>query len=498
VFGSYLMTDTEFFKNKYTYDYVFDDAVRTFGVTKSVALDIKYAISGIPIKELAPVDDIDEDPNPTEYAEHKLNIDWEGFWDSIGNNSGLNSAASVVTSTKASQENEYTGLFEGKNLVLITVESFSKELIREDFFPLIYKMANEGIVVEDYYHPFWGGSTTSGETAILTGLIPTDGAKTMQNTLGKNNNYTLAPMLSQRNYSCIAYHNGDYDYYSRYKTHPSLGFSAFYSYGSGMEDWLTDTWPRGDLEMFRFIEEDVKNYDNFYAYIMTFSGHGLYNFTGNEIGKKNRSLLQGTEYYNQKRIGGYIACSMDLELGLEEFVASLEERGVLENTVFVLTTDHYAYALQNGDAWLNDRNYLEDLFGYYPDTQIKRDHNALIIWSPCLAEQENQIVVSDPCSAIDILPTLLNLFGVEYDSRIYAGRDILSDEDPLVIWANSSWLTDKGSYDSTTGVFTPNEGEAIPDNYVQEISDKVRNKMTLSRNFISNDFYKYIEDNIKE
>ncbi len=489
--GTSAITATHLAKNKYTYDFVFDDAVRNFGVSNALYLDVKYMITGIPEtpKDYASAGNNKEEA--VDYGKNQMAVDWGK---TTSSDSSVQSLISYLNKTPADSKNEYTGLLKDKNVILITIESFSKELLREDYFPLLTRMATKGIVVEDYYHPFWGGSTTSGEAAILTGCIPMDGAKTIQKTIHNNNCYTLANILGKEGYRTVAYHNGDFDFYNRSVTHPALGFEKFYSYGTGMEKALHDTWPRSDLEMFEFITEDLKNYDKFCAYIMTFSGHGLYNFTGNEIAVKNKEAVKDLTY--GKQINGYFACSLDFEYGMELLVKDLEERGVLEDTVFVMTADHYAYALQNGDAWHNDRNYLEDLFGYYPNTPMRRDHNALIIWSPCLEEREEPITVSGPCYAPDILPTVLNLMGADFDSRFYAGRDILSDTDPLVIWANSSWLTEEGFYDASTGKFTPAEGHQANPEYIEKIKEVVRDKVNYSRNSIRTDLFKYIEPNI--
>ena len=477
---------------RYTYEYNFSDAVRSFGLSNAIYLDVKYAGSGVP-----------EAPRSIyggkiyysdEESRNMLKVDWDGLEKAVkGTDREL--TAEIIEYTESTEKNEFTGMFKGKNLIQITIESFSEELLNTGYFPLVKRMAENGIVVEDFYHPFWGGSTTSGEAAVLLGFIPTDGAASMVNVVGKNNEYTLAEDFNKLGYRTVAYHNGDEYYYKRTVTHPAIGFREFYSDGTGMEDYLVSAeWPRSDADMFRFIIDDMEanGGGNFYAYIMTFSGHGLYNFFGNEVSVKNRKLLEGSEYYHLSQVGGYVACSLDFELGLEMLYDYLDEKGILQDTVFVMTDDHYPYALQKGSAWYNDRNYLTDLYGYEPLTQPQRDHNSLIIWSPFLETlgEEERIVVKDPVYALDIVPTLKNLFGIDYDSRIFTGRDILSDSDALVIWANSSWMTDRGYYDSAEGVFYPkDENETVSASYIEEIKQKVRDKMTVSRNFVNTDFY---------
>ena len=95
-------------------------------------------------------------------------------------------------------------------------------------------------------------------------------------------------------------------------------------------------------------------------------------------------------------------------------------------------------------------------------------------------------------SSLDILPTVLNLFGVEYDSRLLMGRDILSDSEPLVIFSDRSFITDKGRYNAVTGVFTPNENVEIPDEYVEKINSIIYKKYQMSRLILENDYYKKV------
>ena len=159
----------------------------------------------------------------------------------------------------------------------------------------------------------------------------------------------------------------------------------------------------------------------------------------------------------------------------------------------MLSSDHYPYFLQEPVAW-GGEDYTKYLYGYQYSNCFERDHSALIIWSPCLEEMDEQIVVSEPTSQIDILPTLLNLFGLEFDSRVYAGRDVLSDSMGIAIWSDSSWKTTEGYYLASKGEFKLYEGSSVEDAdaYFNEIQSIVRNKIYLSRNFITADLYRYL------
>lgn len=95
-------------------------------------------------------------------------------------------------------------------------------------------------------------------------------------------------------------------------------------------------------------------------------------------------------------------------------------------------------------------------------------------------------------SSLDVLPTVLNLFGAEFDSRLLMGRDILSDTEPLVIFSDRSFITDKGKYNAVTEEFIPNEGVTVEDGYVDKINAIIYKKYQISRLILENDYYRHI------
>ena len=168
----------------------------------------------------------------------------------------------------------------------------------------------------------------------------------------------------------------------------------------------------------------------------------------------------------------------------------LEKAGIADDTVIVISADHYPYGLDPSDTWGNDKNYLAELYGVRYVTEERRDRNTLIIWSGCVESMD--IVVDSPVYSLDILPTLSNLFGLEYDSRLLPGRDVFSEEEPLVYWPNGSWKTDKGYYNANKGTFTPNEGLEVEEGYVERIKALVSNKQTFSRGVQNYNYYDVI------
>lgn len=484
--------------------YNFDDAVHTFGLTNAFALDFLDTIgggnnSGFDFEEIDTPDteadtsegtgtdtDTVEPPPVVEYGKNEVDIDFSALAESESR-SDVSKVHSYIAGQTPTSQNEYTGLFEGKNLILITAEAFSEEIIDPVMTPTLYRLANKGIQFKDYYQPAWGGSTSTGEYSVLMGLVPTAGVKSMKNTIDHNLYLTMGNQLSRLGYTSLAYHNNSYTYYSRNLTHTNFGYSEFIGMGNGMEEGVRSRWPASDEEMMRFTFDKYVDKEPFNIYYMTVSGHCLYNWTGNSMSKLNKDTFADMDA--SETIKAYYAANYELEKGLSYIVSELDRRGMADDTVIVISTDHYPYGLENSETWGNDRDYLAELYGYEATDIFKRDHSALIIWSGCLEDREEPIVVDTPVYSLDILPTLSNLFGLEYDSRLLVGRDVFSEAEPLVIWTNYSWKTDKGSYDASTGRFTAAEGAEVDDAYVKRIKSIVGNKINYSKSVISLDYY---------
>lgn len=482
---------------KYSYEYAFNDGILGFGVLASTELNGLYSLTGFPKAPVTKLPDRAAKGGgshgaPAFHGLNKLDLDFDSLMAAAPNKT-IKDIHEYVASQQATAKNEYTGLFEGKNLIVICAETFSREAVDESHTPVLWHMATEGILIEDFYQPFWGGSTTSGEFAVLTGLVPVNHANSMQQTIGAHNYECVGFYLQDMGYTSLSYHNGDYDYYNRYKTHPCLGFTDFISNGTGMEDGLTDTWPPSDTEMIEFTYKDWIEDEKFYAYYMTYSGHSIYNFTKHEMAIKHKDKVQDLD--NSTKIKAYRASQLELEEMVALLVQHLEEAGRLEDTLIVIAPDHYPYALQNSMVWANDRDYVRELYGYEASNEMLRDHNQLIIWSPCLEEMEEQIVVSEPVCSTDIVPTILNLMGASFDSRIYPGRDILSSEEGLVLWNSYSWKTSKGFYNANTGKFTAADGETVSQDYINETKEIVRNKIKYCKNVLDNDYFQYLFPN---
>ncbi len=468
--------------------YEFDGATQTFGLFESTALDTQYALSGNPAAESFTLEESENPTNPEDDTEadayHVMDIDFDALIEEA-DSEAIQTIHEYVRDLTPSAKNEYTGLFAGKNLITICAESFSLQVIDEELTPTLYRLATKGIQFTDFYQPSWGGSTSTGEYSLLTGLVPTNSTDSMRDTIGDNMYFTTGNQLQRLGYTSLAFHNGSYDYYERDKTHTNLGYDQFLAWGNGMEN-LLPAWSE-DEDTFRATLETYINDPPFNAYYMTISGHCPYTadypLTEQNIDRV-RDVL-GDEYEDTTLY--YFCYQLELEDALTTMVDMLEEAGIADDTVIVLCADHYPYGLAKSTTFGNRKDYLPDLYQVDTYDRFVRDQNALIIWSGSI--EDMGLTVDTPTYSLDILPTLSNLFGLEYDSRLLVGRDVFSDEEPLCIWTDHSFLTEKGYYDASTGEFVPTTDEEVTDAYLEEMRTTVANKIAFSAAVPRYDYY---------
>ncbi|MCR4787100.1 MAG: sulfatase-like hydrolase/transferase [Lachnospiraceae bacterium] len=470
-------------------------------ITEEETVVAEAEISETPEVE-EPAEEVIEEPEPEEvieveppkeewasyYGVNALDIDFAALAESTsGTKKDLDN---YVASQTPSSKNKYTGLFKGKNLIFFSAEAFSGDIIDPELTPTLYRLSTKGIQIPDYYQPAIAG-TTGGEYANIFGMIPANGGKSMKEMTAQNTWITIGNRLNDEGYYGKAYHNNSGEVYGRYQTHNRLGYSeGFEAVGNGMEQYLSGSgFPQSDLEMMQGTLPTYIDKQPFNIYYMTVSGHGQYGRKINRMSAKNYERVENLGY--SEIVKCYIANNLELEDALTYTVNELERAGIADDTVIVLGADHFPYSLDN-DAALGNMPALSELYGYNVTNYIERDHNRLIIWSGCL-EDEDPIIVDEPVFSPDILPTLCNLFGVEFDSRLLPGRDIFSDKEALIFTGGYDWKTSLGTYIAKKNEFTPASPDVIvPEGYVDRIKSEVRNRMAYCKGVLSCAYFDHV------
>lgn len=490
----------------YRESFIPDTTVTQFGVLTTLRLDITQSIFGLEETE-------DEDSNyippstgdesdipvmgdasvilptvsvevPIVYEPNVMDIDFDDLIANETNNTLL-AAHKYFAGKEPTMQNEYTGMFEGKNLILLTGEAFWIGAVNEKYTPTLYKLANEAFVFENFYNPLWYYSTADGEYAHTTGLIPTNQVKISQKYAGQNDismYFSMGNQLGALGYPTMAYHNNTATYYGRHLSHPNLGYEYIAS-DTGLD--VKMTWPQSDLEMMELtLPQALAGEKPFHNYYMTISGHLNYNFTGNQMAKKHKDAVADLDMSDAAK--AYIACHIELDKALEYTLKTLEEAGELENTVIVLSGDHYPYGLDDFAP------AMDELAGEgTQESEWEKHRSSLILWSGDMANEE-PIIIEKPCSSIDVNPTLSNLFGLDYDSRLMSGQDILSDAPGLVVFNNKSFITELGRYSAKKDEFYPNEGAVIPEEYASDVYSHITSMMKYATRILVEDYYREI------
>lgn len=379
-------------------------------------------------------------------------------------------------------ENEYTGMFEGYNVVFVTAESLSPYCISEEYTPTLYKIMNEGFVFENFYNPMWYHSTIDGEYVNCLSQYPSSSEWSFYKSAETYQPYALGNALKDEGYKSLAYHDFNFYYYNRSETHENMGYD-FKAIDYGLE--IPYNSPYSDLDTMKAVYKEVINSDHFVMYFMSFSGHLPYDWDYNAMSLKNKEevekLTEGKDYTEEQK--AYIAAQMELDKSLEFLIDELDKAGKLENTLFVVTPDHYPYGLSKSD--------YDDLAGDEVSNDTFKHHKSCLgIWS---ASMDEPVKVDKLCASVDVLPTVLNLMGVNYDSRFLMGDDILSESEELVIFSDHSFMTDKIKYNTKTGdaIYLVDKYK-VPDTYVEEMIDTVEEKISISNMIIDEDFFKIV------
>lgn len=384
----------------------------------------------------------------------------------------------------------YTGKYKDKNLILLQLEGTDNWLITEKDTPTLYNMMNNSINFTNHYSYYnGGGSTFNSEFAVNTGFITP--LSYTQNAYTFNKNYfpySLANLFKASDYSVNAFHMNDSEYYSRGTNYKNWGYENYY----GLKDLGTYKDDSYTLDRELILNETFQgkmfNNEKFVDYIITYSGH--LPFT-TEKGVCKKLVIEDilAEEKLEELPKDYILPEMteedcarrqakETDYMVELLLNTLQEKGLIENTVIVVFTDHYLYTL-------SDQTILD---------KYKETSNNLINKTPFFIwdNGETKKKITSVTSQLNIMPTLLNLFGLEYHPNYYIGEDALNNNyHGIVFFSDYSWYDGNVYVDG--GIVTNNKNIdqiALEDKnyYINYIIRK--NDLTLKYNY-----FKKIETN---
>ena len=449
--------------------------VNKLGLLTEFRLDIERYVLGF--EEKTTVDDnvsgqpVNE-PEEKRVEYNKLDLSF----DSLDENT-----KSYLMNRSVTAKNDYTGIFEGKNLIYILAEGFNEIAVDEELTPTLYKLVNNGFVFSNYYSPVFM-STTGGEFQFSTSLIPTQKNLSDWKNGKTTFSYAVGNVFNELDYSVYAFHDWTYTYYKRNVTMKTLGYDNYVGCRNGLEKEMNcKIWPPSDIEMIDATIDDYINDEHFAVYYITVSGHAEYNFIGNNMAVKNKSAVNDLEY--SEGIRAYLATQIELDKALEKLLQYLEEYNRLDDTVIVLSGDHYPYTLSV--------DQMNEISSYTKDLVFEVNKSNLILYNSATPSER----IDKLACSVDVLPTILNMFNVPYDSRLLMGSDIMSEHESLVIFNDYSWISEKGRYSTRTGKFAPIDGTEVDEEYVAKMNREVRNRVNASGSIVANNYYEKILNN---
>lgn len=479
--GTEMFSDEDYYRSG---EIATNQNVQRFGLLTTIRLELTRHAKTEEQDYYIPEETQGENPaqEPAEVKYNVMNIDFDALNAMTEDKKllAINDYCSKVTGTN---QNEYTGMLKDYNLIVMCAESFSPAAIDKDLTPNLYKLTQQGIIFNNYYNTF-PNTTTDGEYALMQGLYPDAGrSKAVSSLYASRNSYlpfTLGNVFqSQRGVESFGYHNYRGSYYGRSESHPNMGYTMKFA-GGGMT--FTTNWPASDLEMMEQSVDDYIGKEPFHAYYMTFSGHYKYDIGTNEMAKRNWDQVKDLPY-SSNAIKAYLSCNIEFDKAIGYLMERLEQAGVADRTAIVIAGDHFPYGLK-------DSEYAE-LIGHDIDG-FSKYKSTLIFWVGGL---EKNIVVDEYCCNVDVLPTILNLWGFEYDSRLLAGTDVFSDGTHAAVLVDKSFLTDKVWFNASTGEIRYQVPESeIPEGYVENMNQLIATRFSISADILNTAYYNFVFD----
>lgn len=450
-------------------------SLRQFGTVRFLWRDIVYMV--LPHKDVeVPIVDIPEgEPETPVEPNYERVIDDTEWKEKMNNETDavVKNLDEFFLSQTITPKNEMTGIFKDKNLILIMVEAFDMSAIHEEVTPTLYRLSKEGWYFDHYYTPKYSCTTGESEFIGLTSIIPLSTVctpNTYRNNLYKESIFSL---FNQSNYYSTSYHNWNDEFYERKIIHRNMGSSYFYDHDD-LHIKGVNGWP-SDLNM---MEEAVPYFidrDPFFSFMITSSTHFPYDVDSTVV-SKNWDKVKNLSY--PAKMKRYLAKAAELDAGIEYLLKALEEQGILEDTVIAIFGDHHPLKME--------LNYLNDASSINRYEDFNEDRLPFIIYNKGMEAK----VITKTSSTFDIVPTLANLFDLDYDPRKYVGTDLFSEEESTVIFTNGSWITDQAMYFSSSGKYKALVDDLDP-NYIVNTNQKVKNLFTVSEQVLKKDYFRY-------
>lgn len=389
-------------------------------------------------------------------------------------NETLKTIDNYLINRQIEDKNEYTGKYEGYNFIYFLVESFDYMGIDEKLTPTIYKMMKDGYYFSGHYTPVFMCGTGDSEFAAMTSLMPYGSNCTVYSVTHNNLSNSIATLFKNKGYSTYEFHNWDDTFYKRSELSNAYGVDTYKDIDD-LDFNIVYGWQSDSLLAQKTMDYYI-NDDNFFVYYVTSTMHWPYDedsYYGNYYLDKINEIHPDYPL----EVKRYISKTMEFDKMLKTLIEGLKENNKLDNTVFCFWPDHHPFNISSEYV----KRYTTtidryDTYGFYK--------SPLIIY--CASDKGQEI--NNVCSTFDQLPTIANLFNLNYDPRLYVGNDIFNNK-CRVIMNNGDWINNDGIYIYASNKFIPFDEKTIDNNIIEKTTTEVRNTMKIFRAMVSTDYF---------
>lgn len=420
--------------------------------------------------------------------------------------------------------NEYSKIFEGKNVLVIHAESVMKNALYQSFngeeaTPTLNKIANEGMYFSNFYSQVSVGTSSDSELTYNTSLMPTKSGTAFVSYSDRK--YISTPnLLKEKGYYTFSMHANNADFWNRRAMHKTLGYERFYSktdykvtkeksIGLGLSD---KEFFNQSINKLKKID---KEHDKWYGLMIMLTNHTPFSETDkygefpvdmketvtNEDGSTEEIIYP---YMEGTKLGNYFKSIHYADSALGELIANLEEEGLLDNTVLIIYGDH--------DARLSRKDYNR-LYNYDKETDSILDENdpdykeydtyqyeigrrvPFIIWTNDMKDTKLNQEITDVMGMYDVMPTIGNMFG--FYNKYALGNDIFNIKDKnIVVFPNGNWVTNRLYYNSQKAAYLPLSEDPISEEEISKNTEYANKLLDVSNDIIVFDLLN--EDKNKE
>lgn len=370
------------------------------------------------------------------------------------------------------EDNEMTGIFEGKNIIICMLESMDDWIITPEVTPTLYHMMTNGINFTNFYTPeYSSGYTFNTEFAFHLGVYPYSNGAVAYSLTRNSYPYAIANMFAEAGYSANSFHEGEPSFYNRGQMHQTFGYETYNCYLDyevpGVSQ-LDDTFLVECDPLYEKMVADAP----FCSFVITYSAHLPYNgdnfFTKYALEKY--PMFQDVENEELRSLYAKARMTDDMFAGLLE---RLEADGLLEDTVIVCYSDHYAYGI-------SDKELLQQM--------SEEAGNPILQNTPAFvycAALEQPVEVTKTCQTVDLAPTIMNLFGMEVPANVM-GSDIFDDKyDGMAVFTYATWVTDEAYV--KYGELQWNNG--MTDEEILEMNAYIQRYYAINDAILDSDYY---------